>query len=96
MTIIQVIINVERPDYTFTDWQYTLACIAFIASTIFFNTWAARALPLLEAGAFWVHIIGFLVVIIPLWVLAPKNSAKDVFTQFVNESGYSSVGTAVS
>ena len=95
MTLIQVMINVTRPDYAFTNWQYTLACLAFIASTIFFNTWAAKALPLLEAGALWIHLFGFLVVIIPLWVLAPKNSAKDVFTSFVNESGYSNMGTAV-
>lgn len=95
MTLIQVMINVRTPDYAFTSWQYTLAMLAFIVSAIFFNTWAAKALPMVQAIALWVHIAGFLIVIIPLWVLAPKNSVKDVFTIFVNESGYSNMPTAV-
>lgn len=95
MTLVQVIVNVVNPDYTFTNWQYTLAMLAFIGSTIFFNTWAASALPMVQAAALWIHIGGFLVVAIPLWVLAPKNSATDVFTVFVNNSGYSNMGTAV-
>ena len=96
MTLIQVMINVTRPDYAFTNWQYTLACLAFIASTVFFNTWAAKTLPLLEAGALWIHLFGFLVVIIPLWVLAPKELCLTMCSlSFVNDSGYSNMGTAV-
>lgn len=95
MSLIQVVVNVKQPDYTFTNWQVTLALLGFILSLIVFNTWAAKALPMVQAAALWVHIFGFLAVIIPLWVLAPRNSAKDVFTVFVNESGYSSMGSAV-
>lgn len=95
MSLIQVVINVRLPEYTFTNWQVTLALLAFILSLIVFNTWAAKALPMVQAVALWIHVFGFLAVIIPLLILAPKNSAKEVFTVFVNESGYSSMGTAI-
>lgn len=95
MSLIQVVVNVKNPQYSFTNWQVTLALLGFILTLIVFNTWAAKALPMVQAAALWIHIFGFLAVIIPLLVLAPKNSAKDVFTVFVNESGYSSMGTAV-
>jgi choline transport protein len=40
------------------------------------------------------HLGGFLVVMIPLWVMCPKNSASDVFTSVVNSGGWSSKGTS--
>ena len=88
-TQINSIINVTRPDYAFTDWQYTLVAIAFIVLTIAFNTWGAKALPMLETLSLFGHLLGFLVVLIPLWVLCPKNSAHDVFVDFQANGGYS-------
>lgn len=41
------------------------------------------------------QIIGFFVIIIPLWVLAPISDAHDVFTTFNNGGGWSSTGVAV-
>ena len=86
---INSIINVTRPDFGFTDWQYTLVAIAFIVLTIVFNTWGAKALPMLETVSLFGHIAGFFVVLIPLWVLCPKNSAHDVFVSFQSNGGYS-------
>jgi len=87
-------INVTMPDYAFTSWQYTLLMLAFILTTVFVNTWLAPILPALEAVALVAHVAGFLMIIIPLWVLSPKASASDVFLQFSNESGWS-MGAAV-
>lgn len=93
-TQIEAMINVTEPDYAFSRWQYTLIMIAFTIITIFFNTWGASTLPLLETACLIGHLAGFFVVMIPLWVLCPKNSAHEVFVQFENSSGYSNVGTA--
>jgi hypothetical protein len=41
-----------------------------------------------------VHVVGVFAIIIPLWVLAPRNSAKAVFTEFNNAGGWNSDGTA--
>lgn len=94
VTLIEVMINVWNPDFAFEAWKYTLLMLAFIVTTVFFNTWAAPFLPLMESLALWFHCIGFLMVIIPLWVLSPKASAHDVFVQLTNESGWS-IGVAL-
>jgi amino acid transporter len=60
-----------------------------------FNTFLAKKLPMVEGIILVVYVVGFVAIIIPLWVLAPRASAHDVFTQFSNAGGWSSVGTAV-
>ena len=41
------------------------------------------------------HIIGFLAIIIVLWVLSPRATAKDTFTKFTNDGGWNSIGLAL-
>ena len=47
---------------------------------------------MVEGSILVLHIVGFFAIIIPLWVLAPRNSAKMVFTEFQNLGGWSSQG----
>ncbi|KAF8864083.1 amino acid transporter-like protein [Acephala macrosclerotiorum] len=93
-TQIQSIIEIANSEFSFTSWQYTLIMLGFLLITILFNTWWARALPGLETMSLFGHIGGFLLVMIPLLVMAPKNSAKQVFTEVVNNGGWSNTGTA--
>ncbi|CAK3901051.1 amino-acid permease [Lecanosticta acicola] len=93
-TQIQAMIEVTYPDFAFTQWQYTLIMWAFTIITIFFNTSGAPVLPLLEKVFLGGHLLGFFAVMIPLLVLCPKNSAREVFVDFQNHSGYSNIGTA--
>jgi len=88
-TQIGAIVNVTKPDLAFTNWQYTLLMIAVIVITIFFNTWGAKGLPALETASLFGHILGFFVVLIPLWVMCPKNSAYEVFVDYQANGGYS-------
>ncbi|OQV05292.1 hypothetical protein CLAIMM_10058 isoform 2 [Cladophialophora immunda] len=93
-TLIEVLIEISDVDFVFPNWQYTLISIALLVITIFFNTWGATTLPMIETISLVGHILGFLVTIIPLWVMCPKNSAKDVFATFVDNGGWGNVGTA--
>ncbi|EME42439.1 hypothetical protein DOTSEDRAFT_175502 [Dothistroma septosporum NZE10] len=93
-TQIEAMIQVTRAEYAFSNWQYFLIMVAFTIITIFFNTWGSSFLPTLETACLVGHLAGFLVVMIPLLVLCPKNSASDVFLDFQNNSGYSDMGTA--
>lgn len=53
----------------------------------------ARKLPLIEAIILVIHIFAFFGILVTLWVLAPVNtSAKQVFTQFNDGGGWSSLG----
>lgn len=56
--------------------------IAVAAFAVLFNTLGARQLPLFETAILALHIIGVFAILIPLWVLAPKNSAAQVFGEF--------------
>nr|OQO31753.1 hypothetical protein B0A51_00655 [Rachicladosporium sp. CCFEE 5018] len=91
---VESMINVYAPDWTFTSWQITLIMWAFTLITIIFNTYAAGILPGLEIASLVGHIAGFVVTLVPILVLAPKNSAREVFVDFQNNSGYSSVSAA--
>ena len=93
-TLIQSIINVAKSSFEFPAWQYTLIMLGFLVITIGFNTWGAKTLPALEVISLFGHIGGLIVVIVPLLVMAPKNSAQMVFTEVVNSGGWSNVGTS--
>jgi len=88
-TQIQATINVLQPDQVMTSWQLTLIMFAIILITIVFNTYGAKILPMLETVSLVGHILCFFVVLIPLLVLCPKNSAYDVFVRFESSSGWS-------
>ncbi|KAL1590593.1 hypothetical protein WHR41_00641 [Cladosporium halotolerans] len=93
-TQVVSIVQILNPEYQSTGWQITLLMWAFNIVTILFNTWGSGFLPALEIGSLIMHALGYLVVIIPILVLAPKNSAHEVFVEWDNTSGYSSMGTA--
>ena len=93
-TLIQVIILENNPDYVFPAWHGSLLVMANILVTIVGNIYATRYIPRVQTLFFVLHILAFFCVIIPICVLAPKASAKDVFTGFENTGGWSSTGFA--
>ncbi len=60
-----------------------------------FNTFLAKKLPLIENLILVIYVVGFFATIIPLWVTAPRSSAKAVFLEFSNGGNWSSTGTSV-
>jgi choline transport protein len=94
-TQIQAMVETTNLSFAgFPNWQYTLIMLAFLVITIFFNTWGSKTLPMLEIVSLFGHLAGFVVVMIPLWVLCPKNSGHAVFLEVVNNGGWSNTGTA--
>jgi choline transport protein len=93
-TLIESIIDVTKSDFGITNWQYTPIMLGFLLITIAFNTWEAKALPMMEIVSLYGHLLGLLVVMLPLLIMAPKNLAQQVFTEVVNNGGWSNTGTA--
>ena len=93
-TLIEVLIDIRDPSFAFPKWQYTLIMLAVLLVTVLLNTWGAKVLPMLETVSLFGHIGGFVITLIPLWVLAPKNSAHAVFAEVVNNGGWSNTGTS--
>lgn len=94
-TLIQGLIVLNNPDYIFKRWHGTLLVIAITAFSILFNTFLAKRLPMVEGLVLIIHILGFFGVLIPLWVLAPRNSSDVVFKEFTNFGGWNSTGLSV-
>jgi amino acid transporter len=79
---VQSLILLNYPSYDPKVWHGTLMVIAIAAFCGLFNTLLARKLPLVEGTVLILHILGFFAIIIPLVVLAPRASAKEVFFTF--------------
>lgn len=93
-TIIQGLIVLNHPEYDFQRWHGTMLVIAISSFSILFNTFLAKNLPFVEGLILIIHVIGLFAIIIPLWVLAPRNNVRAVFTHFNNGGGWDNSGTA--
>ncbi|KAK0768445.1 hypothetical protein LTR59_017660 [Friedmanniomyces endolithicus] len=90
--IIQGLIALNYPTYVPERWHATLLTIAIIASSIFFNTFLAVRLPLIEGIVLVLHLCGIFAIIVPLWVLAPRAPAHTALLEFQNKGGWPTTG----
>lgn len=91
--MVQGLISLNDESYVSHPWHGTLLSIAAITFAIIFNTVLAAKLPLVEGIVLVLHIVGFLGIAVPLWVLAPKASGR-VLVEFSDNGGWSSMGIA--
>lgn len=67
---------------------------AALSISLFINTYLGRLLPQIESAALFLHVLGFLAIVITLLYLGDHQPASFVFTTFLNEGGWSSTGLA--
>ena len=94
-TIIQALLVINYDTYNPKPYQGTLLVFAMVLVLYVVNIWGASWWPKIQNGLMVLHILGFLIVIIVLWVCAPHQSAKAVFTGFTNEGGWSTMGLSI-
>ncbi|KAK7398529.1 hypothetical protein QQX98_012077 [Neonectria punicea] len=75
-------------------WQGTLLFWAIFLFAVFVNTLVSSALPKFEGLILILHVLGFFAILIPLVTLGSHASAKEVFTTWVNNGGWSSQGVS--
>ncbi|ERF69373.1 hypothetical protein EPUS_08645 [Endocarpon pusillum Z07020] len=93
-TIIQGLITLNVSTYEPQPWHGTLIVIAVGCFVVGFNTCLAKKLPFVEGILLMLHVVGLFAIIIPLWVLAPRNNTKAVFTEFTNNGGWPTEGVS--
>ena len=93
-TLIRGLITFNNPGYLGEPWHDTLFTIAIVLLAALVNIFLTKHLPWLEGLILVLHVLGFIAIVVPLWVLAPKNSAKKVFTEFNDGGDWGSIGTA--
>ncbi|KAK2731832.1 hypothetical protein FQN57_003081, partial [Myotisia sp. PD_48] len=94
-TTIQGLIILNNSSYSPQMWHGTMLIIAISTFSIIFNTFLAKKLPVVEALLLILHVVGLCAIIVPLWVLSPRNNARYVFTEFTNKGGWNGIGTSV-
>ncbi|KAF2204121.1 amino acid transporter [Delitschia confertaspora ATCC 74209] len=94
-TMVQALLVVNYPDYVWENWHGTLLVFAMVLLLYIVNVWGAQVWPRIQNGLLILHVLGFLAVIICLWVLAPHQSAKSVFTEFTNAGGWPTMGLSL-
>ena len=93
-TIVQGLVALNHPSYVPQRWHGTLLVIAVVTFCIFFNTSFARKLPLVEGCLVVIHILGLFAIMIPLWILAPRNDAYTALLHFTNGGNWDTMGVA--
>lgn len=93
-TIIEGLITLNNANYVSQRWHGTLLVIAVVIFTIAFNTNLAKMLPLIEGIFLLVHIVGLFATVVPLWVLAPRNTAQVALLEFTNGGGWPTMGVS--
>ncbi|KAI1171340.1 putative GABA permease [Nemania sp. FL0916] len=86
-TMIQGLILLTHPDYAavMKNWHGTLLLWAVVLLAYGINTAVGSLLARFEGLVLVLHILGFFAVILPLLLLSPHASAKDVFDTWVNQ-----------
>lgn len=75
--------------YNAQPWQGTLIIWATLSLSLTVNLIGGKLLPRIEVVVLLLHILGFFGIMITLVYMAEPNTAKEVFTTFQNEGGFS-------
>lgn len=92
---VQSTILINHPTYDLPRWQGTLFSIAAILITYLGNVLLARVTARSYRFLAALVIVGYLAYVIPIWVGAPRSSARQVFLEFQNSGGWSSLALSI-
>ncbi|RMZ11000.1 hypothetical protein D0860_03574 [Hortaea werneckii] len=82
--LIQALISLNNESYVPERWHQTLLTIAVVSTSVVFNTVLAVKLPLIEV----------LVVVIPLWAMAPSKPVNTALFDYTHVGGWDTKGLA--
>ena len=81
-----------NPGYKPSPYQGYLLVILVTIVAILINTFLAKYLPQLEGFIAIFVVLAYATVLVVLWVLGPKLTAKEVFGTFTGDAGWSTYG----
>ncbi|KAE8138541.1 putative amino acid permease [Aspergillus pseudotamarii] len=91
-TEIQGAATLTFKNYQSEPYHGTLILWACVLVALAVNAIGGKLLPCLENLVFVLHLVGFLAILITLTYMADHKSAKEVFTTWTNQGGWSSNG----
>lgn len=85
---------VASTSYVPKSWHVAVLTVAICSSAIIFNVFLAKKLPGIEGAVFVFFALAFVSFFVVLLALGPRSSAKEIFTDFQDNAGWGSIGTA--
>lgn len=97
-TMIQGLILLTHPEYaaSMKNWHGTLLFWGVVLVSYGINTAVGSLLAKFEGLVLVLHILGFFAVVLPLSLLSPHGTAKDVFNTWVNSGLWQTQGLSFS
>ncbi|KAL2838651.1 amino acid/polyamine transporter I [Aspergillus pseudoustus] len=90
------LVNLCRPEFDVAvRWRLFLVYLAVVAICWLLNLKGLKSIPTLELIGCYITVLAFVVYTILLLVKAPKASARSVFVQPTNDTGYASTAFAI-
>lgn len=93
-TAIQGFAIVASDTYVPQAWHVVLLTILICSCAILFNVFLAKRLPGIEAAVFTLYVLAFVAFFIILLAMGPRSGVKPMFTQFEDNAGWGSIGSA--
>ena len=94
-SLIQTMIIVGDESYAAPAWHCSLLAIASCLIAFCGNVYGAKILPYWQNTVFAVHIMAYFAYIIPVWVSAPKATHHQVWGEWENSGGWSSLSLSI-
>ena len=94
-SLAQTIIIVNDEEYLAPAWQCTLLAIGAVVLAYSGNVFGAKILPYWQNAIFGVHVFAYFAFIVPIWVSARTATHHQVWCEFSNSGGFSSIGLSV-
>jgi len=94
-TLIQGLLVIKDPNYAAPAWQGFLLVIPGVIFCLAVNIWATQYLPTMQNITMFIHIFGFVAIVVVLWVLGPHVDANTALLTFTNEGGWQTTGLAL-
>lgn len=92
--LILGLVKLNNPDYNLQGWHSTPLTIAIAIICTLFNIFLTGRLPLVEVLVLILHVLGVFVIIIPLWIMAPRGNMHETIFEFTSSSGWQPVSLA--
>jgi len=93
-TLIQSIISINNPDYSFPHWHATLLVLLTLGIAYAGNVYGSKILPYWQNAVFAIHLMAYFGFIIPIWVNAPRASSREVWVEFTWSGGWTNLPLA--
>ena len=86
--MIQSLAVVNNPSYVAERWHVTLIIFALVIVEGLMNMYTFWLIPWIELMAGVLHVVLFIIFVVVLVAMAPRHSAKFVFTESSTSSGW--------